>query len=265
MQSDDLIAALMSQRVVRGDRTLARRLAEIGAKVQLSPGQVLLRQEEDGSAIYFLLRGSVRVLVNGRMVARRAAGETVGEMAAIDPRALRAATVIVQEPGVALRLSEPQMVALGERVPKLWRHLAAEMAERLRESNRAIRSPNPRPLFLLRGGDDVARSKLADALAGAGLQSRPWPAEAEPETWHALVSAGDFGVLLTTEAPPDREDLLWLGLCAGMLGRGRAFVVTEIGGGWSGCERLPWDRVGDPEMCSPAAVLAEAASDLGPR
>ncbi|HMV71292.1 MAG TPA: DUF1254 domain-containing protein, partial [Pseudomonadales bacterium] len=41
------------------------------------PGERLIRQEEDGTAIYFLLRGSVRIEVNGRVVAARAANETV--------------------------------------------------------------------------------------------------------------------------------------------------------------------------------------------
>ncbi len=265
MRSDDLAAALLRQRVVRGDRALAASLAAAGELMRLTPGQVLMRQEEDGNAIFFLVKGSVRVLVNGRAVAWREAGETVGEMAAIDPRALRAATVVSQENTIALRLSEPQIVSIGAHFPSLWRHLAAEMAERLRESNRVIRSPNPRPVILIRGGSASLHEVLSESLGGAGLLTRPWPEDAAPESWYGPVSEADFGVLVC--AGPDEQGALWLGFCAGILGRGRAFVLTDPDDerAWPCAERLPWDPETDTQALGPALALAAAAADLGPR
>lgn len=267
MRADELISLLASQRAVKGDRALAAALAGAGELVPLQSGTVLLRQEEDGDAIFFLLRGAVRVEVNGRTVARRDAGETVGEMAAIDPRALRAATVVVTEPGTALRVSEPRVAAVADQHPALWRHLAAEMAERLRQSNRLIRSPNPRPEFLVRADDPRAQAALATALQDGGMVARCWPEDAEPETWYPRVFAADFGVLVL--AKPGGLPLAdyWMGLCSGLLGRGRAFVLTGASGAPSlpGCELVPWDQGRDPDLREAGSALVAAARDLGPR
>jgi len=265
MSPDDTILALLTQRVVRGDAGLAAALVASGRLVPMVPGERLIRQEEDGTAIYFLLRGSVRIEVNGRVVAARAANETVGEMAAIDPRALRAATVVVLEPGAALRVSEPALAEIGRQHPNLWRQLAAELAERLRESNRARRSPNPRPVVLIRSGEPGLADALEEALGAEPVLCRRWPEGLPSDQWHGFVGEADFAVALEAPAAPLPDSELWLGFCAGLLGRGRAFILAspQDRRPCPCCGRLAWEP---PEAVSgPAATLLAAILDLGPR
>lgn len=265
MSPADVILALLIQRVVRGDHELAVALVKAGQLVAMSAGELLIRQEEDSTAIFFLLHGSVRIEVNGRVVAARTACETVGEMAAIDPRALRAATVVVLESGFALRVSEPALAEVGARYPNLWRQLAAELAERLRESNRARRSPNPTPVVLIRASEAAMADALEKALGSEPALCRRWVEDLSSEQWHAAVGEADFAVAM--EGPrgrlADRE--LWLGFCAGLLGRGRAFLLAspEDQRPCPCCNRLPWAPPDD--LGAPAAALLAAILDLGPR
>ena len=265
MSPDDPILALLTQRVVRGDAGLAAALVAAGRLVPMVPGERLIRQEEDGSAIYFLLRGSVRIEVNGRVVAARAARETVGEMAAIDPRALRAATVVVLEPGSALRVSEPALAEVGARFPNLWRQLAAELAERLRESNRSRRSPNPTPVVLIRASVPALADALEAALGPEPALCRRWVEGLSAEQWHATVGEVDFAVAVETDDVPLPDGELWLGFCAGLLGRGRAWLLASPQDGRPSpcCGRLDW---APPDaLTAPAATLLEAILDLGSR
>ena len=81
-------------------------------------------------------------MINGKQVAVRRANTHVGEMAAIEPRQRRAASVVANEPSVVARLDEARLVAMANEYPNVWRIFAAEMAKRLHERNHLINTPH---------------------------------------------------------------------------------------------------------------------------
>lgn len=266
----ELVEVLCKQRVVKGDRALAAAIAETAAIRILPAGVELITQEEDDNMVYFLLSGAVNVEVNGRAVARRTAGETVGEMAAIDPRALRAATVRTAEATAVCCLEEPQITSLGQRFPSLWRNLAREMSERLRQQNRQVRSPNPRPVLALHADQAALGAAVADALRQETVVLVAAEAQALDTAVRRLENA-DFAVLaLSTNAALDGY-AFWLGLALGTLGRGRALVLSAGDQApWPGCQHFPLDArllARDPAEAvgDVAEQLRSSIAELGPR
>ena len=87
-QSSDpvtLLEALLTQKLVRGNQSLARDLSQLVELRAVEAGQVLIQQGGDDNDLYFLLAGRYEIVVNGRKIATRGSGEHVGEMAAILP------------------------------------------------------------------------------------------------------------------------------------------------------------------------------------
>jgi CRP-like cAMP-binding protein len=131
------VEALAAQRLVSGNRELAKELADRAEVVAVSTGQS--SQGADDSEIYFILAGAFDVVVNGRKVASRAAGDHVGEMAAVQPAQRRCATVIAVEEAIVAKLSAEAFSNLGSRYPQLCRLIAQELARRvLQLENRSI-------------------------------------------------------------------------------------------------------------------------------
>src|SRR5687767_8673666 len=101
-----LVAALAEHRLLAGIDGLPERLAEVGQLQLLVTGEAFIQQGAADTEVYFIVAGAADIVVNGKPVAIRHAGDHVGEMAAIEPTQLRSATVIAREPGVLLRLLE---------------------------------------------------------------------------------------------------------------------------------------------------------------
>jgi len=68
-------------------------LARAGTEMVLPAGRVLMEEGEWGREAYLILEGHVDVAICGSVVARLGTGEIVGELAIIDPRRPRMATV----------------------------------------------------------------------------------------------------------------------------------------------------------------------------
>jgi CRP-like cAMP-binding protein len=131
-----LIDALISQPLIR-DRELAvvveryLKLEEIFAEMSL------IEQGASDSDLYLIMSGAFSIAIDGRIIARKKAGEHVGEMAVVDPFAPRSASVIATSDSVVARIAEPDFSALADRYPRLWRRLALELASQLRNCNTA--------------------------------------------------------------------------------------------------------------------------------
>lgn len=67
-------------------------------------------------------------------MAQRVAGQHVGEMAAIDPRVDRNATVKAIEDCEVAVLNEQALGRIAQLKPEIWRNIARELVQRLRES-----------------------------------------------------------------------------------------------------------------------------------
>ncbi|MGA7873037.1 MAG: cyclic nucleotide-binding domain-containing protein [Candidatus Binatus sp.] len=114
------------------DKDLA---AAVAPRVQLEEvpaGTKLIEQGASDTDLFLILKGAFSVAIDRRIVARRKAGEHVGEMAVVDPRTPRSASVTATSDSVVARISESDFSALADRYPQLWRRIALELASRLR-------------------------------------------------------------------------------------------------------------------------------------
>ena len=129
-----LVEALRAQTLVR-DEDLAVELARRVTLKAIPAGTVLITQNATDRDLFLILSGKCSVLVNGRVVASRSAGGHVGEMALVDPEAQRSASVTAVTDSVVAGITEPEFSALADRFPRLWRRIALELANRLRDGN----------------------------------------------------------------------------------------------------------------------------------
>jgi CRP-like cAMP-binding protein len=152
-QGDDgrrrLLEALLSQQAVHHTPEMAEDLAKVVKLEEFKAGTAFIRQDAEDTDMFFILAGRADIVVNERVIAERAAGDHVGEMALIDLKAKRSASVIAKETTVVARITEPEFTTIAARHPTLWRYLALELANRLRERNGLVRVPNHKPhLFI---------------------------------------------------------------------------------------------------------------------
>lgn len=109
-------------------------VANMCTELELEPGQVLFEQGEIGDALYVVIRGSVVVELNGEVIATLGAGESVGEMAALDWEP-RSASVIAEQATALIRLDRNDLMDLLGDHPELVGRLATVLVDRLRKAN----------------------------------------------------------------------------------------------------------------------------------
>ncbi len=134
-----LIRELIAQPLIREQNlaiVIARRL-ELQA---VRPGTDLIQQGGSDTDLFLVLQGAFSIVVNGRIVARKGAGEYVGEMAVVDPQTPRSASVVATSESIVARITESDFSALADRFPQLWRRIALGLAGRLRNEASAERS-----------------------------------------------------------------------------------------------------------------------------
>jgi predicted nucleotide-binding protein len=246
-----LIAALRAQRIICDEEKLAQEIAKVAVLLQLEPNiptSEFIKQGATDNDIYLILAGKVSVRVNGREVASRVPGFHVGEMALIDPTARRSASVVVVEQTVLAKISEVAFVSLAGQFPQLWRRLALDLAERLRQRGRFVSSPNPQPVLFI--GSSVEKLPIAREIQSGFSHDKMvvtvWTdgvfraSKTAVESLLATVRASDFAVLLVSpddivvsrdvESPAPRDNVVFeLGLFMGLLGRERTFIVKPRG------------------------------------
>ncbi|MGD8595253.1 MAG: nucleotide-binding protein [Gammaproteobacteria bacterium] len=281
-QGDDgrrrLIDSLRRQQIVCGDEDLATRLADIGQIYEFSSGETLIRDGGTDSDIYLLLTGVVDIIVNQRLVASRGSGQHVGEMALIDPSAVRCAEVVAKQTVVACVITEPAFTTLAQDAPVLWRRVALELAERLRQRNRLVMPPNTRPHLFI--GSSVESLKIARAIQ-LGLEHddvtiKVWTdsvfgASSFPiESLENEICGADFGLLVlapddkvisreTIELAPRDNVIFELGMCVGALTRMRSFLVYPRGIDI----RIPTDLLGLTSLTYQVGVDGDLDAALG--
>ena len=274
-----LIEALRLQQIVADQETLASQLANATRLVAFDPktrSNVVIRPGALDSDIFLIVSGRVSVQVNGREIAIRSSGQHVGEMALIDPRAVRSATVIATEPSVLAKITEPDFSRLARKYPQLWRRLAIELADRLRQRARFHTPPNEKPRVFI--GSSVENLPIAQqiqtGLAHDRMLVQVWTdgvfraATGTMDNLFRAVSSSDFAVLVL--APEDtvisrkkksfapRDNCVFeLGLFMGALGGDRVFIVKQRGANI----KTPTDLLG----ITPAEYAAGDAATLAAR
>jgi CRP/FNR family cyclic AMP-dependent transcriptional regulator len=137
-----LIDALRSQAMIH-DEDIAIALARRVKVEEVGPGTILIRQGASDTDLYFILSGEFSIMVNGRVVAQKTAGEQVGEMAVVDPIRCRFASVIAESDSTVAKISESDFTAVADKYPRLWRRIAMELANRLRNESVHHAGENP--------------------------------------------------------------------------------------------------------------------------
>lgn len=290
----NLVTALCSQTSVAGCLKLAERIARKGNLIEVQAGELLIEQGAADNDVFFIICGSFSVLVNKREVALRGAGTHVGEMALLDTTARRSATVVALENSLVLSLPEPAATRIARDYPEFWRHLALELAVRLRERGKFIREPNSiSQVFIGSSGEALKEAEsLKDSLNRKGFICSLWtqgvfqPSQTTIEDLMRMAKECDFAVLLmtaddTTASRGKRKDsprdnvVFELGLFMGALGRERTFIASPKGVDL----KLPTDLLGvthlrfeadgaktvGRRMAGVAKTVSSQISNLGPK
>jgi predicted nucleotide-binding protein len=233
-----LVEALITQRVVLGDRALAEDLAANGVLDEFAAGQYVIRQGEPERDVYFILAGKVHVVV-------REAGNAVGEMSAVNPAVGRAATIEASEETVAWRVDHERLFVVADKHPTLWKRIAIELAGRLEQRNKFINRTNDIPrVFAICSAEalDIAKAvrvgleHVAQVVIWSDENIFP-PGGYAIEALEEQVNLADFGIALAEpddlvlsrdrqSATPRDNVLFELGFFMSRLGRSRTLLLV---------------------------------------
>jgi CRP/FNR family cyclic AMP-dependent transcriptional regulator len=239
----NLVTGLKRQEFVGGNESLAKAIIKRGELVEYQKGAKIITEGGEDNDVYFLVSGSVSILVKGNEVATRKAGQHVGEMAAIEPSQKRSATVLALETVVALKLKSVDFGTVGEEFPQIWLPIAQELSRRLFQRNDLIPPPNEYPkLFIISSVEALTVAHEIQTQLHHTVFSTVWDqgvffAGGYPlEALEKAVTESDFAVAI---AQPDdivesretrqatlRDNVLFeLGIFLGRLTRHRAILV----------------------------------------
>jgi CRP/FNR family cyclic AMP-dependent transcriptional regulator len=284
---NNLVATLQRQQIVPPLKNVAEKLADVAELIQFEPtppGNVLITQNGPDNDMFLILAGRVSISVNGREVAIRQAGQHVGEMAMIDASAPRSATVTAIERTVVAKIKERDFTPIADKYPALWRHLALELGNRLRERARYVKAPNPRPVVFIGSSKEslVPAREIQSSFSHDDLVCRLWtegfrPSATSIENLERELIASDYAIMVLAaddvveirqekhEAP--RDNVIWEhGFFTGGLGRGRVFIVRprnvdlKLPSDWGGITLLDYDTVGNADDL--ASRLSSAVNSI---
>jgi CRP/FNR family cyclic AMP-dependent transcriptional regulator len=243
-RDDDLITALRRQVLVRCDEKLAAWIAKHCQRIEVKAGKMIIRQGEETCELYFILDGSVDILINGRRVNSRYAGEHVGEMA-IAMNSRRTATVLTCEDCILAKVTRPEFLKLAKMFPAVWQSIADVLARRLHQRRNLIREPNRRP-FVFIGSSSESRSVAEGVRTGLCDLNADLQVWCDPGTFQAsqtfiedltqAASVADFAILVfgkddviisrrkRTSTPRDNV-VFEAGLFIGGIGRERTLLL----------------------------------------
>ena len=136
MATKKLIAELLAQvglfsRCSNSDLKIVARHVET---INVPGGRTVVRQGDDGDALFILLSGRAEVVRDGVMVAELGPGAYLGELALLDP-APRAATVTVTTDAELAVLGVRMFRVLLRDLPTVSAKLLADLAARVRDLN----------------------------------------------------------------------------------------------------------------------------------
>lgn len=256
-----LIEALAQQEIVGRERLLAERLAAAGKLVEFQPGAILCQQGSDCDDVFFIISGKVDIIVNGHVVSTRQGGQTVGELAAVDPSAGRSATVRASSATLALQVTAEHFIAAGNDSATFWRLIAQRAGARLREREKFHIPANAKSIMFVGSsveGLPVARGIQTGLEYEKDLIVRPWftsgvfgPSRYTVDDLCRQADEADFAAFVfgpddrinwrdeEHEAPRDNV-VFEMGLFLGRLGRERVFLVKDAGSAL----KLPSDLIG---------------------
>lgn len=290
-----IIEALKEQKIVLGNSEAAEELNARGKLVCFREGDFLTIEDNWANDIIFLLAGKVQITITGFKVAERVAGQHIGEMALIDTSQPRAASAIASETTVGLVVSEEDFTAIAAHHPDMWRQIAKEIAQRLRQRKKFIRPSNPVPFLFIACASEalsVAEEIRSYFEGHKGIVAEVWtdnifkPSKGTMESLEGKLVSSDFAVAIFSaddtvisrgheKVAPRDNTVFELGLFAGAIGRERSFFVIENGNDLklpsdlAGITSLRFDRPKDGEsranVIDACTRIEERIAALGPR
>ena len=274
-----LVLALAEHRLLAGIDGLPERVAEAGQLQSVAAGEAFIQQDAADTEVYFIVAGSADIVINGKPVAIRHAGDHVGEMAAIEPTQMRSATVIAREPGVLLRLSEADFIALSNSYPVMWRRLAATLSRRLMQRNTLIAQPRTQVrMFVMSSVEALPVTRLlVEHFQHDPFLTVVWDHGVFRASNYTLdelerqLELADFAIAVAhaddtiitrgDEWPTVRDNVVFeLGMFIGFLGRKRAFLMEPR----EDKLKLPSDLAGLTTVSYRYVPGADARSYLAP-
>ena len=240
-----LVDVLCEQDLVAGNLQIAKELARSSNIRELKPKVELMLQDGTDNDIYFILSGSVAIIINGREIASRKSGEHVGEMALIDTTARRSATVRVLEPTIVAQIIEPKFTQVANKYPDLWRRTAVAIGRRLKERNKFHTVPRNEPAIFIGSSSEgcLIAESIYKSLSKFAYVPQIWSKgifECSKTTIEELIRMTkemDFAVIVFSpddltqsrgkkkKAPRDNV-VFELGLFMGALSRERTYIVA---------------------------------------
>lgn len=245
-----LISELLKQKLVIGNRDIAESIADKGIIVEFLKGETIINQDESEQDVYFILTGEAEILINGtRLPHKRIAGESVGEMSAIDPTSPRAATIIANCSLVALKLDAESFNEISEIYPNFAIATTIELTHRLTQRNALIDKSNMTPrLFIISTAEALKvanniKLELKHEKVDVTIWSKPgtftascYPLESLEDAFRtsdfglAIMSGDDIVISRGEEFSATRDNVIFeLGLFMGFLGRRRTFIAVPTG------------------------------------
>ena len=166
------LAAILGRLFGAVDGVTLREVEAQVAWVRLGGGQTLFRQGDEADAVYFVVSGRLRALVEGddgaeRVLNEMAPGESIGEIALLTGEP-RTATVRAIRDAELARLDLPAFERLVDRYPRAMMSVARTVVRRLRRSEGSLRrAATATNLALVPAHPDAPLADLARRLAAA--------------------------------------------------------------------------------------------------
>lgn len=254
-----------------GSRQIADELTAASKVESYAAGQELIVQGASDTDFFFILFGAAVVERYGRPGPVRKAGTHVGEMALIDICERRSATIRALEETVVARIREQDFTRIAEGHPKLWRCLATEIANRLRQRLNDVPQKNKMPFVFIGSSSEgkATADHLRTLLDDGSVDVKIWSdgvfdaSDTAIESLENMVRESDFAVLVLTpddavksrgahNAAPRDNVIFELGLFMGALTRKRVFALCET------TSQVPWWR----KFFSGVATSLKVPTDL---
>lgn len=271
--------ALVTQKLIGGNRDLADLLADKVQLLEINTGHVLIEQGASDNDVYLIFTGAFDIVVNKRRVGRRFPNDHVGEMAAIEASQPRAASVIATELSVVARVSEADIADIGQRYPEVYRCIARELSRRLHQRNAHVGAARDRiKVFVISSVESlgVARA-IQNAFSHDDFVTTVWTDGVFRATNYPLqslldaVDDSDFAVAIAhgddtaayrgQQWPVPRDNVVFeLGLFMGRLGKDRAILMEprELD------VKLPSDLTGITTITYRYELGGDTAALMGP-
>jgi CRP/FNR family cyclic AMP-dependent transcriptional regulator len=254
-----VVEALLRQRLVRGDKDLAERFADVGRTAEYTPGEVLIEQGGWDNDLYFILAGEVEVLINGQHKQTRMVGESVGELAGLSRARPRTATLKATIPTLVLVVGFAALEKIVGSDVEFWKATADVVADQLDYRNQEIGAANEHPrIFVISSKEGLpAARQVRQNLDADDMPVYLWDhgtfavSDYPISSLEDAIERADFTITLvkaddvlvsrneTHEVARDNVHFEY-GISIGRLGRERSFLLVEADAG----VKLPSDLAG---------------------